>query len=156
MSELIHPDRAQLEHWLSDMQLENYRCGECDGVHINALQSLDGVVNSRIFLQSTGILFSSELEIRPMAILPLASDLGRISMDYINLKVFIDVVDDATPQLVIMTQLPCAAGIAQAQFAEFVSTTIDGKRVLAEECLRLDYLFEEPDQPISGASRSVH
>ena len=156
MTELQTPDRSVLEDWLTDIHVENYVCGECEGLHVNALQALEGVVNSRIFQQQGNILFSTELEIRPMAVLPLAADLSRINMDYPTLKIFLDVVDDATPQLVIAANLLCAAGIAQAQFADFVVSTMDGARLLADECFRLDYLFAEAGRPSMTESRSVH
>lgn len=156
MSDLYNPDRALLEDWLKSIHVENYLCGECDGLHVSALQSLEGVVNSRIFQQQGNILFSTELEIRPMAVLPLASDLGRINMDYPTLKVFLDVVDDATPQLVIAANQLCSSGLAKKQFAEFVVATMDGTRILADECFRLDYLFAEAGKASVPESRSVH
>ena len=156
MAELYNPDRDLLEYWLKAIHVENYVCAECEGLHISALQSLEGVVNSRIFQQQGNILFSTELEIRPMALLPLASDLGRINMDYPTLKVFLDVVDDAAPQLVIAANQLCSSGLAQEQFADFVVATMDGTRLLADECFRLDYLFAEAGKANAPQSRSVH
>jgi len=156
MTQLVQPDRESLESWLRDIHVDNYLCGECEGLHISALQSLEGVVNSRIFVQQSTILFSTELEVRPMAVLPLASDLGRINMDYPNLKVFLDVVDDETPQLVVSAHLLSGAGVAQRQFDEFVVNTIDAARLLADECLNLDYLFAETGRPRVGGGSSVH
>ena len=156
MSNLQNPDRATLEEWLQDMHVDNYLCGECEGLHVTALQSVEGIVNSRIFVQQSNLLFTTELEIRPMAVLPLSSELGRINMDYPSLKVFLDVVDDATPQLVVAAGLLSSAGVAQQQFSDFVITTMDGTRLLADECLQLDFLFAEASQPRAGGSRSVH
>jgi len=156
MTDLQQPDRAMLENWLRDIHVENHLCGECEGLHISALQSVEGVVNSRIFLQHGNILFTTELEIRPMGVLAMAADLGRINMDYPTLKVFLDVVDDASPQLVIAANLLCSPGVAQAQFADFVVATMDGTRLLADECFRLDYLFAEAGRTGAPESRSVH
>ena len=156
MSDLIQPDRATLENWLSKSHVEHYICSECEGLHVNAVQGAEGVVNSRIFVQQGRVLFSTELEIRPMAVLPLAADLGRMNMDYPSLKIFLDVVDDETPQLVAATHLLTGVGIDLKQFTEFVATTIDGVRLLAEECLQLDYLFAEAERPQVSGSRSVH
>lgn len=156
MTTLHKPDRPLLEEWLLEADVEHYLCGECEGLHISALQDLDGVVNSRIFVQQTHLLFSTELEIRPMAVLPIASDLGRISMDYPSLKVFLDVVDDETPQLVVAANLLSAAGVASQQFAAFLVNVMDGTRLLADECLQLDYLFAEADGSRVRGSHSVH
>jgi hypothetical protein len=156
MTNLPRPDRALLEDWLTNSHIEHYLCGECEGLHVRALQELEGVVNSRVFVQQTHLLCSTELEIRPMAVLPLASDLGRINMDYPSLKVFLDVVDDETPQLVVAANMLSSAGVDEQQFAAFMLNVIDGTRLLADECLQLDYLFAEASGPRAQGSRSVH
>ena len=91
-----------------------------------------------------------------MAILPLAAEIGRMNMDYPNLKIFLDVVDDATPQLVVMSHLLATAGVSQGQFADFFTSTMDATELLAQECLQLDFLFPQLDGTMAGASRSVH
>ncbi|MEM1113184.1 MAG: YbjN domain-containing protein [Pseudomonadota bacterium] len=156
MADLKTPDRELLEAWLKAIHVEHHLCPECDSLHITALQSLEGVVNSRLVLQPANLLFSTELEIRPMAILALAADLGRINMDYPNLKVFLDVVDDATPQLVVASNLLFGAGVTAPQFNEFIVNTLDGSRLLADECLQLDYLFAEAARQGAGASQALH
>ena len=91
-----------------------------------------------------------------MALLPLSADLGRINMDYPVLKIFLDVVDDATPQLVIAGILPTQAGLTLAQCAHFISTIMDATRQLAAECLQLDYLFAEGESKRATTSRALH
>ncbi len=111
--------------------------------------------SGRLFLEPWGLLLTSELEIRPMALLPLAADLGRLNMDYPTLKLFQDVVDDATPQLVAAGTLTAGAGLTLEQVANFVSTTITATRQLADECLRLDYLFAQGDN-LQPGSKALH
>lgn len=156
MTELKQPDQQLLQAWLTDIHVEHHLCGECEGLHINALQSLEGVVNSRVFLQEHGLLFSTEIEVRPMAILALAADLGRINMDYPNLKIFLDVVDDSTPQLVVAATMLTTAGIAARQFDNFIVSTLDGVRLLVDECQQMDYLFVEPAGMPAAGSRALH
>ena len=156
MTAPIKPDRDQLEKWLRESRVAFEHCGECEALHIVALQSLEGVVDSRLFLEHYGLLFTTELEIRPMALLALAADLGRLNLDYPTLKLFLDIVDDATPQLVVAGVLPASAGLTTAQVANFMSLTMEGTRQLAAECLQLDYLFPESDTARSGPSRALH
>jgi len=156
MANLQYPDRDLLERWLEDMHVENYLCGHCDGLHISALHALEGVINSRVYLEQNALFFSTEFEVRPTALLPLAADLGRLNMDYPTLKIFPDVVDDATPQLVASANLLISSRITPEQFTEFVVTALDGTRLLAEECLQLNYLFTEADHLQAEGSRSVH
>lgn len=143
MTSPTKPTRSLLENWLRDCRVEFEHCGQCEGLHLNAMQSIDGVIDSRLFLEHYGLLLTTELEVRPMALLPVAADLGRLNMNYPTLKAFLDVVDDATPQLVIAGVLPTGAGLTPQQCANFVSVTMEATRQLAAECLQLDYLFPE-------------
>lgn len=156
MTNLQLPDRDLLERWLEDIHIENYLCGHCDGLHISALHALDGVINSRIYHEEGVLYFSTSFEIRPTALLPLSAELGRLNMDYPTLKIFLDIVDDATPQLVASDHMLTSSRITADQFAEFVVTSLDGTRLLAEECLELNYLFTDVDNLAAEGSRSLH
>ena len=153
---LQRPDRDLLMQWLQEARVQFSECGECDGLHLAALQSIEGVIDSRLFDERYGLLLTTELEIRPMALLPLAADLGRINMDYPTLKVFVDVVDDATPQLVMAGILHSKAGLTLVQFAQFLSSTMDAMRQLAGECLQRDYLFAEGERRQPPGRASLH
>ncbi len=148
MSAPVTPDRALLERWLNAGAVQNYLCEHCDNLHISEVRSQEGVLDSRLIPESFGLLFTTELEIRPMALLALTADLGRLNMEYPLLKLFLDIVDDATPQLVAAAIFPGNAGITETQFNHFVAMTMQAMLQLAEECLRLDYLFSE-----DGATR---
>jgi len=156
MTSLQQPDRALLQRWLDESRVDYHICNQCEGLHIRTLQELEGVIDSRLFLENYGLLLTTELEIRPMALLPIAADLGRLNMDYPTLKIFPDVVDDATPQLVVAGNLPTSAGLTLKQFANFVATTVSATRQLAGECLQLDYLFSAPDAEQSYPAGSLH
>ncbi len=156
MAELQIPDRALLERWLRDARVEFEDCGRCEGLHLPLLRSVEGVIDSRLFLERYGLLLTTELEIRPMALLPLSADLGRLNMDYPTVKVFLDVADDAIPQLVVAGVLPTSAGLAPEQVSAFVALTLEETRQLAGDCLQLDYLFAEPQGDRSGASPALH
>jgi len=156
MTNLQYPDRDLLERWLEDIHVEHYLCGHCEGLHISALHALEGVESSRVYLEPNALFFSTEFEIRPTALLPLAADIGRLNMDYPSLKIFPDVVDDATPQLVASAHMLTSSRITPEQFAEFAITALDGTRLLAEECLQLNYLFSRADRLQAEGSGSLH
>lgn len=131
-------------------------CGHCEGLHLSDLRQLEGVVDSRLLVEPFGLLLTTGVEVRPMALMALAADLGRLSMDYPILKLFLDIVDDATPQLVISAIYPGAAGITQGQFADFLAAGLQATRELATECLRLDYLFAGDHQTPAAPSKRLH
>ncbi len=139
----VTPDRSLLERWLKAAAVDSYVCEHCDNLHLSEVRSQEGVLDSRLIQESFGLLFTTELEIRPMALLAVAADLGRLNMEYPTLKIFLDIVDDATPQLVAASIFPGNEGLTQGQFNHFIAIAMQATLHLAEECLRLDYLFSE-------------
>jgi hypothetical protein len=156
MSSVQLINRATVERWLDEARVDYYTCDRCEGLHLRTLQETEGVIDSRLFLEPWGLLQTTELEIRPMALLHLAADLGRLNMDYPTLKLFQDVVDDATPQLVAAGTLLGGAGITLEQFAGFIANTVSATREVAAECLHLNYLFAEADADMPSGSRALH
>lgn len=145
MSPIRVPDKALLQEWLDQAGTGHYLCGQCEGLHIRALQQARGVIDSRLFLEDYGLLLTTELEIRPAALLQVSADLGRLNMDFPTLKIFLDVVDEALPQLVVAANCQSAAGLSQAQFDHFIATAVEATGQLAENCEQLDYLYRDAE-----------
>lgn len=134
------PSSEMVMRWLQQARIEHYVCDQCHGIHIVSLQSVDGIQESRIFVEEEGLLFSSELEVRPSAMLPLVADLGRLNMQYPSLKVFLDIIDDNLPRLVVGHTIFTNAGLTVEQFLLFVQSTIAATHELVAECERSDFL----------------
>lgn len=149
-------NRSVIENWLDEARVEYYTCDRCEGLHLQSLQDIEGIIDSRLFLEPWGLLLTTELEVRPMALLPLAADLGRLNMDYPALKLFQDVVDDATPQLVIAGTQLGAAGLTLEQFATFVASTVAATRQVSTECRQLNYLFAEAKPGEHPGPTAIH
>ncbi|MCB1700977.1 MAG: YbjN domain-containing protein [Halioglobus sp.] len=140
------PDKAQLQEWLDQAGTEHYLCGQCEGLHIRALQESPGVIDSRLFLEDYGLLLTTELEIRPGALLQVSAELGNLNMDYPTLKIFLDVVDEALPQLVVAGVCHPVAGLSPEQFNLFIQATVEATGHLAAACEQLAYLYGAADQ----------
>ncbi|MGL5030461.1 MAG: YbjN domain-containing protein [Aeromonas sp.] len=134
------PSSEMVMRWLQQARIEHYVCDQCHGIHIVSLQSVEGIQESRIFVEEEGLLFSSELEVRPSAMLPVLADLGRLNMQYPTLKVFLDIVDDNLPRLVVGHTIFTNAGLSVEQFLVFVQSTIAATHELVAECERLGFL----------------
>lgn len=141
MTEQTVPDRAQVARWLNRAGVEFYQCEQCHGLHLPRLQALDGAADAGLYVEDFGLVLSVELVVRPVGMLPLMADLGRLSMDYPLLKLFQDVVDDGMPQLVIGACLLTGAGLSFEQFQLFLQTAMESSQQLAAECRHLDYLY---------------
>ncbi|MFA5493249.1 MAG: YbjN domain-containing protein [Porticoccaceae bacterium] len=144
-----------LHQWLRDANIEYYLCNQCNGLHLSSIQGLAGVVESRLFMEDWGLLISTEYLVRPTAILPLATDLGRLNANYPTLKLFLDIVDDAMPQLVAGATALTGAGISSEQFILFVTTAQDLMTRLTGELGELDFLLPEDGEP-TAPSRQFH
>ena len=156
MPEPQSPDRALLELWLNQADVDFDLCPHCEGLHLKALRSTEGVIDSRLFLERYGLLLTTELEIRPMAILPLSADVSRLNMDYPTLKVFLDIGDETIPQLVAAGVMLTSPGITREQFDGFVAMTLEETRQLAGACQQLDYLLAESGQERPGPTPALH
>ena len=139
-----------LQNWLEQAGTEYYLCSHCDGLHLRSLQDTKGVIDSRLFLEEFGLLLTTELELRPSAVLAVNADLGRVNMDYPTLKVFLDMVDDALPQLVVAGNLPIGTHLNGEQFMHFIATTVDATAHLAASCGQLGYLYGEDDAAVES------
>lgn len=150
---MIVPSFEVVMRWLTQGQIPHYLCEQCHGIHIVDIQSLEGVLESRLFVESEGLMFTTELEIRPVGLLPLVADLGRLNMNYPTLKIFVDVVDDNLPRLMICDTIHIAAGLTDEQLQLFMTSAISGMKQLYGECEQAGYL--NPPEESAGMS-AVH
>lgn len=155
MSDIHTPLADHLHQWLRNARIDYYLCNHCNGLHLSDLQGLAGVVESRLFVEDWGLLISTEYVVRPTAILPLATDLGRLNASYPSLKLFLDIIDDAMPQLVAGATVLTGAGISEEQFVLFVTTAQDMMTRLAGELTELDFLLPEEGRE-QTPSRQFH
>jgi hypothetical protein len=153
VDKMIVPSFEVVMRWLTQGQIPHYLCEQCHGIHIVDIQSLEGVLESRLFVESEGLMFTTELEIRPVGLLPLVAELGRLNMNYPTLKIFVDVVDDNLPRLMICDTIHIAAGLTDEQLQLFMTSAITGMKQLYGECEQAGYL--NPPEESAGAN-AVH
>lgn len=147
---MIVPSFEIIIQWLKQAQIAHYMCDQCHGIHMVDLQSLDGVIESRLFVESEGLLLTTELEVRPSGLLPLVADLGRLNMNYPALKIFVDIVDDNLPRLMVCSSMYTQAGMTAEQLALFVTSTITASRQLISECEGLGFMNQPESQGAVG------
>ncbi len=140
--------------WLSASYIEHYVCENCHGIHLSELQELEGVLESRLFVEQEGALLTSEIEIRPTALLVLVAELGRLNMNYPSLKVFVDIVDDNLPRLIVADYMHTQAGLDESQFIWIVQQTVMATQQLLFEIGELGFLMQ--DEEPSKLPSAVH
>lgn len=141
-----------LKTWLNELGVEHYICDQCHGLHLIHMQSQDGVIESRLFAEEWGLLISTEFRLRVSAILPLAAEIGLLNSNFPTLKIFMDAEEDEMPQLVAGATTYTGAGMTEAQFALFVSSSIEMMTQLGDDLRQMNCLLidtEEQDKPFS-------
>lgn len=133
--------------WLSAGYIDHYVCENCHGIHLSELQELEGVLESRLFVEQEGALLTTEIELRPTSLLVLMADLGRLNMNYPSLKVFVDIVDDNLPRLIVAHYLHTQAGLDEAPFIWIVQQTVMATQQLLFEVAELGFLMPD-DEPL--------
>ncbi len=140
--------------WLTAGYIDHYVCENCHGIHLSELQELDGILESRLFVEHEGAIVTTEIEVRPTGLLALMADLSRLNMNYPSLKVFIDIVDDNLPRLIVADYLHTQAGMDQRQFLWIVQQTMMATQQLLQEITELGFLMQD-DEPQKTPS-AVH
>ncbi len=139
---MVHPDNDMMMSWLDDMNEAHFICGDCDGVHLSRIQEIATVLESRLFVEDYGILLTSEAAIRPSLMISLVGEMSNINAGFPFLKVFVDVVDQELPRLVIAnTLLIGKTGVTQEQFEQFIETTLLASEELFSEAR--PYIWDE-------------
>ena len=109
-----------LRQWLDDAGITFFECDSCQALHLPHMQNFDGIFDAKIDLINDVILFSALAEVKPSALLALASDLSAINASSLTVKAFLDIQDDNLPKLVVCQSLFSGAGLSFKQFAWFM------------------------------------
>ncbi len=97
----VVPTLDTLRQWLDDAGITYFECDSCQALHLPHMQNFDGVFDAKIDLINDVILFSALAEVKPSALLALASDLSAINASSLTVKAFLDIQDDNLPKLVV-------------------------------------------------------
>ncbi len=148
MDSLVVPTLDILRRWLDEIGVTIFECDTCQALHLPHMQNFDGVYDAKIDLVDDIVLFSALAEVKPSALLPLASDLSSINASSLTVKAFLDIQDDNLPKLVVCQSLPASVGITREQFAAFVKQSEEQiSMVILEACAnQLLYISEEEDE----------
>ncbi len=120
MDSLVVPSLDTLRRWLDELGVNFFECDTCQALHLPHMQNFNGIFDAKIDLVDDVVLFSALAEVKPSALLALASDLSAINAGSLTIKAFLDVQDDNLPKLVVCQSLSAGAGVNRAQFAWFM------------------------------------
>lgn len=140
MLSLLIPDVEQVKRWLTQAGIQHYICDQCHGLHLSELQVREGVSDARLFVEEDRLLLTTELELRPSALVMALVETSALNMQYPLLKVFSDVGDDVLPRLVACNLLLTRQGVTFEQFIHFMQATVDETVSLIDQCMQSGWL----------------
>lgn len=132
--QLIRPDAELVKQWLTNMGHDHYICGQCHGIHLGDFEDQDSAIETRVFIEENGILLTTEMAIRPSQLLTLTAELGPLNVEYPQLKIFTDIVDQDIPRLVVCDLMLTGQGITEDQFRFFVEVTMPTVKEVLDYC----------------------
>lgn len=148
MDSLVVPGLDTLRQWLDELGISFYECDTCQALHLPHMQNFEGIYDAKVDLVDDIILFSAMAEVRPSALLPLASDLSAINASSLTVKAFLDIQDDNLPKLVVCQSLFAAPGVNFKQFSWFMRQSEEQISMVILEANAQQLLFtSEEEEP---------
>ena len=155
MDSLVVPTLDTLRHWLDNMGVSFFECDTCQALHLPHMQNFDGVFDAKLDLINDVILFSALAEVKPSALLALASDLSAINASSLTVKAFLDIQDDNLPKLVVCQSFSASVGLTFPQFAAFMQQSEEQISMVMLEASAHHLLYsaeEGAEQPESSGN----
>ena len=149
----VVPTLDTLRQWLDDAGITFFECDSCRALHLPHMQNFDGVFDAKIDLINDIILFTALAEVRPSALLALASDLSAINAGSLTVKAFLDIQDDNLPKLVVCQSFFAGAGLSFKQFAWFMRHSEEQISMVMLEASAHQLLFTSEEEPENNDSR---
>ncbi|AXF65568.1 MULTISPECIES: YbjN domain-containing protein [unclassified Leclercia] len=158
MDSLVVPTLDTLRHWLDNMGVSFFECDTCQALHLPHMQNFDGVFDAKLDLINDVILFSALAEVKPSALLALASDLSAINASSLTVKAFLDIQDDNLPKLVVCQSFSASVGLTFPQFAAFIQQSEEqiSMVMLEASAYHLLYNAEEGAEQPESAGNFLH
>lgn len=156
MDSLVVPDLNTLRQWLDEMGISFFECDTCQALHLPHMQNFEGVFDAKIDLLDNVVLFSALAEVKPSALLPLASDLSSINASSLTVKAFLDVQDDNLPKLVVCQSLAVTVGVTREQFEWFFRQSEEQISMIVLEAGANQLLYKGEDEEPVAEEPLVH
>lgn len=155
MDSLVVPGLDTLRQWLDELGISFYECDTCQALHLPHMQNFEGIYDAKVDLVDDIILFSAMAEVKPSALLPLASDLSAINASSLTVKAFLDIQDDNLPKLVVCQSLFAAPGVNFKQFSWFMRQSEEQISMVILEANAQQLLFTSEEEE-SAADATPH
>lgn len=156
MDSLVVPGLDTLRQWLDEMGISFYECDTCQALHLPHMQNFDGIFDAKLDLLDNVVLFSALAEVKPSALLPLASDLSAINASSLTVKAFLDIQDDNLPKLVVCQSLSVNVGVTREQFEWFFRQSEEQVSMVILEAASHQLLFKGDEEELPVEDAQIH
>lgn len=145
----------ELRTWLNRANIENFECGQCDGIHLSALDSGEGPVECRIMHRPDSLLLLTQVELRPSAVLPMGAFAGVLCAEFPEIKAHVECPDEEVPSLVISHALPHLLNVGENAFVGWVQWYLALTQQVIDEA-RQSGLLGNPQDQAEGSAGALH
>ncbi|WP_298440298.1 YbjN domain-containing protein [uncultured Ferrimonas sp.] len=143
MATLPIPDNATLQSWLQQFEIDFFLCGSCEGLHLPILQEHNAIYDAKVEIEGDFVYLTASIELRPTGLMQAFAELSRLNSHYPTLKIFIEMIDESLPRLLLAQNMPLPVGLSETQFEFFVRDGIDQMNQVADEVAKLNINFVE-------------
>ncbi|GLP97859.1 YbjN domain-containing protein [Paraferrimonas sedimenticola] len=137
--------QSQIRTWLEELQVEYTLCDQCDGLHIKLLTEQAGVYDCKVELMDGDLYWVAAFEVAPVDLFQLQASLASMSMNYPELKFFIEMDNSELPRLLAMHTLFTQTGISQEQFEHWLNRLTRQTSLLSQELSGEEQSAEEQE-----------
>ncbi len=143
-------NNQELRRWLERAQIENFECGQCDGIHLSALDSGEGPVECRVMHRPEALMLLTQVELRPSAILPMGAFAGVLCAEFPEIKVHVECPDEEVPSLVISHAAPHLFKLEEQVFVGWIRWYLVQTQQIIDEARHSGLLGNAPEQEASA------
>lgn len=132
--------REIVQDWVKADNHQVYVCEDCEGIHFQAWEDRDAVLEARCFVEADRVSLLVEIAIRGSAVLPLQGAIHFMNYDHGLLKVMLSMSDNDVPRLLLTHAMP-KAFLTEEQFQDWLQQLLGEMDAVYKHLIEMEVLF---------------
>lgn len=149
------PSRDIIQSWIEDMELDNYVCSDCEGIHFSEWEEKLGILEARCFVETERCSLLIEAGIRSSAVLPLQGAVHFMNFDFSLLKVMLSLNDFDVPRLLLTHSLP-SLHMNEAMFKDWLGRLLAEVEAVYGQLVDMDVLSSSKSESEDSPDERLH
>ncbi len=141
--------------WLLKAGIDASICPDCEGIHLEAWEAKESVLEARGFLDTDRVSYLFEIAIRPSAVLPLQGAVHFMNFDQSLIKVMITLADNDVPRLLLTHALP-VKHLNEVMFEDWTKQLLEETETVYKQLVDMEVLLPESDELLDDLGSQLH